>query len=93
MRQPKLDCKFFGKIFKAKDNSEVPDDQYVVFLVNDNAFAAVLPEYLQACIRMGADDEQTDGVRRLIERVTDWRAKHLDKLKVPDASGEKMLQP
>jgi len=35
----KLDAKFFGEIFKAKDHSRVPDDEYAVFLAKDNAFA------------------------------------------------------
>jgi hypothetical protein len=45
----KLDAKFYGNIFKAKDNSQVPDDEYVVFLAKDNAFARGLPPKSSGC--------------------------------------------
>jgi hypothetical protein len=41
----KLDAKFYGEIRKVKDDSIVPDDQYIVFLVKDDAFALTLPIY------------------------------------------------
>lgn len=87
----KLDGKFYGHILKAKDGSVVPDDEYVVFLAKDNAFAAVLPLYLDACIKLGADDAQIAAVNRLIDRVYSWRNAHTDRCKVPSAAGEKML--
>lgn len=87
----KLDGKFYGEIRKAKDDSIVPDDEYVVFLAKDNAFAAILPEYRDMCKALGADTEQLLAVDRLIQRVQVWRAANPDKLKVPDAKGEKLL--
>ena len=88
---PKLDSKFYGTVIKAKDNSIVDGSEYVVFLAKDNAFAAVLPIYLEKCIHMDADQEQIDAVIGLIDRVDAWRAANPDKCKTPDAAGERLL--
>lgn len=87
----KLDGKFYGHILKAKDGSVVPDDEYVVFLAKDNAFAEILPEYLAKCIELGCDAEQAQAVTRMIERLHAWRKANSDRCKVPDAAGERML--
>jgi hypothetical protein len=87
----KLDAKFYGDVFKAKDGTLVPEDQWVCFLVKDNAFAAILPLYLDKCIELGCDDEQIASLRRMIERVDGWRAANPDLLKNPDAKGEVLL--
>jgi hypothetical protein len=88
----KLDAKFYGEIKKVKDDILVPDDEYVVFLAKDTAFAEfALPAYHQACIDLGADQEQIDAVSRMLGRVTEWRAANPDKIKVPDAKNEKLL--
>jgi hypothetical protein len=87
----KLDAKFYGEIRKAKDGSLVPDDEYDVFLVKDNAFASVLPLYREACVRLGADASQVAAVDAMIERADAWRAENPHRLKVPDAAGERLL--
>lgn len=87
----KLDAKFYGKIQKVKNDSIVPDDEYVVFLAKDNAFAETIYDYRDACARHGADQEQLDPVNRMIERLENWRAANPDRCKVPDAKGEKLL--
>jgi hypothetical protein len=87
----KLDAKFYGTIHKVKDDSEVPEDEWVVFLAKDNAFAAVLPLYLEKCIELGCDQEQIASVRRMIDRMVVWRVTHQDRVKAPDAAGEKLL--
>lgn len=87
----KLDAKFEGEIRKVKDGSIVPDDEYVVFLAKDNAFAKALPYYLMQCVKLGADDEQILAVVRMIRRVDAWRAAHPERCKTPDAAGEKLL--
>ena len=87
----KLDAKFYGTIKKAKDDSVVPDDEYAVFLAKDNAFAAVLPVYRAVCVSLGADSEQIAAIDRMIGRLASWRLANADRLKVPDAKGEKML--
>lgn len=86
----KLDAKFYGEIKKIKDDSVVPEDEYVVFLAKDNAFANVIFAYRNECVNMGADAEQIAAVDRMIERLTKWRADNPHRLKVPDAKGEKL---
>lgn len=87
----KLDAKFSGVIFKIKDGTIVPDDEYVVFLVKDNAFAEILPDYRAKCVELGADAEQIAAVDRMIERAKVWRAANPHRLKVPDAKGERLV--
>jgi hypothetical protein len=87
----KLDAKFYGEIRKVKDNSIVPEDQYVVFLIKDNAFFKTLPKYLKECKQLGCDEEHVSSVERMIARGKQWRKENPDKLKNPDASGEKLL--
>jgi hypothetical protein len=91
MRFDKLDAKFSGVIFKIKDGSIVPDDEYMVFLVKDNAFAETLPFYRQKCVELGADPEHIAAVDRTIARMEIWRENNQHRLKVPDAKGEKLV--
>ena len=86
----KLDAKFYGDIRKVKDDSLLPEDEYVVFLAKDNAFPATVAFYRQECERLGADAEHLASVERMIERLTKWRADNPHRLKVPDAKGEKL---
>jgi methylaspartate ammonia-lyase len=88
---PKLDAKFYGTVIKAKDNTIVDAAEWCVFLAKDNAFANVLPMYLEECIKLGADQDQIDAVLRMITRLTDWRLLNPDRCKVPDAAGERLL--
>lgn len=88
----KLDAKFDGVIFKSKDQSIVPPDEYVVFLAKDNAFPATLKFYEEECERLGADKRQLAAVRAMRERVTRWRREWPERCKVPDVDqGEKLL--
>lgn len=87
----KLDAKFSGVIFKVKNGSIVPDDQYVVFLAKDAAFYKTLCFYRDECARLGADQEQLDAVTRMIGRLQRWRDANMDQIKVPDAKGEKLI--
>ena len=87
----KLDAKFIGIISKVKDGSVVPDNQWMVFLAKDNAFAEVLPIYRRICERIGADDEHLDAVDRTIARLMAWRKANPGMCKVPDAKGEALL--
>lgn len=88
---PKLDAKFYGEIRKAKDNSVVHPDEYMVFLAKDNAFPATLQFYRTKCVELGCDDEHIAAVDRTIERLDAWREKYPDRLKKPDAKGENLL--
>jgi hypothetical protein len=87
----KLDSKFYGAVRKVKDDSFVPEDEYVIFLAHDNAFAMILPAYRKACIDLGADTEHIAALDRMIERLAAWRAANPDRLKIPDARGERLL--
>jgi hypothetical protein len=87
----KLDGKFYGEIRKAKDDSLVGEDEYVVFLAKDDAFAQVLPIYRLACLGLGCDAAQLASLDRMIARVNEWREWHPDRCKKPDANGEKLL--
>ena len=87
----KLDAKFYGEIRKVKDDSIVPDDEYVVFLAKDTCFAEVLVAYYNKCDAYGADEEQLAAVKRMFERVIRWREANPDRCRVPDAKGEKLL--
>ena len=69
----------------------MPDDEYVVFLAKDNAFAEVVHTYREICARMGADKEQLEAIDRMICRLDFWRHEHSDRCKVPDAKGEILL--
>jgi hypothetical protein len=87
----KLDAKFYGTVYKAKDDSEVPDDEWMVFLVKDSAFAPTLNFYRQKCVEFGCDAEHIAAVDRTIERLKAWRAANPHRLKIPDAAGERLL--
>jgi hypothetical protein len=87
----KLDAKFYGEIRKVKDDSIVPDDEYIVFLAKDNCVPAMLDYYYHRCSIEGADKEQLEAVIRMIDRVRAWRLVNAHRCKVPDAAGEKLL--
>lgn len=87
----KLDAKFSGVIFKVKNGQIVPDDEYMVFLAKDSAFWNTLNFYYEECKRLGADEEQLAAVSRAIERVRTWRSVNHNRIKVPDAKGERLL--
>ncbi len=80
----KLDGKFHGVIVKNKDQSIVPQDQWMVFLAKDNAVPVMLNSYFSECRRLGASIEQLDAIAALIKRVQDWRDANPNKCKTPD---------
>jgi hypothetical protein len=84
----KLDKKFYGQIFKVKNNELVPEDEYVVFLAKDNAFIVALERYLEVCRYLNCDDEQITQTELLIKHVNQWRVEHPERCKNPDAKGE-----
>jgi hypothetical protein len=97
----KLDKKFYvsgagGDIIpptirKVKNDEAVPDDEWVLFMPKDDAFAMTLPTYLENCRKLGADEVQIALIKNLIEDVFAWRKANPDRCKVPDAKGEKVL--
>ena len=91
MRLTKLDAKFSGVIFKVKDGSIVPDDEYMVFLAKDRAFLPTLRFYRDECAKIGADQEHLAAVDRTIDRLLGWQVKNPERMKLPDAKGEKLV--
>lgn len=79
-------------LLKVKDGTDVPDDQWVVFLAKDTAFFNILPLYLEECARLGADAEQLRATGLLLANVIKWREANPNECKVPDAAGERMLR-
>ena len=91
VKTAKLDAKFSGVIFKVKDGSIVPDDEYMVFLAKDQAFLPTLKFYREQCVKLRADEEHIEAVDRTIDRLITWRENNQHRLKVPDAKGEKLV--
>lgn len=86
----KLDAKFYGDIRKIKNDELLSQDEYMVFLAKDNAFALTLPVYRSICKALNADQEHLDAVDKTITRLEIWRKENADKCKTPDAKGEKL---
>lgn len=80
----KLDGKFHGIIAKNKDQSIVPQDQWLVFLAKDNALPDTLRFYREECSRLGASPEQLAAVNALLVRVLRWRSENHSLCKTPD---------
>jgi hypothetical protein len=80
----KLDGKFHGVVIKNKNQSIVPQDQWVVFLAKDNAFPATLLFYIDECRRQGASAEQVKAVEDMYARVMLWRNENPGLCKTPD---------
>lgn len=87
----KLDRKFDGVIFKTKDMSVVPPDQYVVFLAKDNAFPDTLRFYRDKCHELGAQPDQLRAINDMIRRVEEWRLNNVRSCKVPDVEPGELL--
>lgn len=88
----KLDRKFDGVIFKVKDGSIVPPDQYIVFLAKDDAFLPTLRFYRAQCQQCGADDNQLQAVDEAIRRVEAWREANPALCKTPDVAAKELLK-
>ncbi len=56
----KLDGKFYGAVFRHKDDSLVDPQDYVVFLARDKAFLPTLQFYREECERQGAAQAQVE---------------------------------
>jgi hypothetical protein len=90
----KLDKKFYAdhSIRKVKDHTRVPEDEWIVFLAKDDAFAAILSRYRAECARLGCDSDQLLAVDKMIANVDKWRADHPELCHPPHAKGEKMIR-
>lgn len=81
---PVLDSKVHGRLFKNKDNTEIPPDEFIVFRPHDNVVPEMLDFYRKRCIEMGATKEQIKAIIALEDRVFAWRAQHPERCKVAD---------
>lgn len=79
-----LDGKFFGLIFRQKDNTIVPPSEFVVFLAKDRAFLPTLRFYKEECQRIGAETPQLEAIDALIGRVEAWQRENVTAMKIPD---------
>jgi hypothetical protein len=85
----RLDSKVHGTLFRNKDDSEVPEDEFVVFRPHDDALPSTLRYYRLALEQLGASAEQLSATDALIDRVNTWRLHHPHRCKTPDvAPGE-----
>ena len=89
----KIDGKFFGEIYKNKDGSKVPEDQWIVFLAKDNAVPPMLTFYLAACMEIGADSHHINAVSALKDRVRKWREENPELCKIPDTEVDEIFKP
>ncbi len=87
----KFDGKFHGVVVKNKNGSVVPPDQWMVFLVKDNAFPATLKFYLEECKRWGANKPQLQAIQEAIERMERWRGQNLNLCKTPDVDPGELI--
>lgn len=65
----KLDGKFYGAVFRHKDDTLVDPQDYVIFLARDIAFRPVLEYYLRECEQRGCAQPQLDAIKELISRL------------------------
>lgn len=85
-----IDGKFFGLVWRRRDNQV--EEQFVCFVPRDNLLLNMLLKYYQTCVDMGCGAQQCHAVRRLADRVFEWRDKNQDKCKMPDVDPEEKLK-
>ena len=78
------DGKFYGKLFKMKDDSPVSMEEVVVFAIWDKNIIPTLQKYYQFCKASGCAKEQLLGVENLIYRANQWQQKHPERVKIAD---------
>jgi len=79
-----LDTKVYGILFKTKDNTPIPPDEFIVFRAADNAIVDTLVCYLGKCTALGAEQSHINAIHDLLRRVREWRGKHPERCKIPD---------
>ncbi len=79
-----IDRKFEIHARSRTSGATYTEEEAVLFLARDTAFALTLPTYLENCKKVGAGEDQIKAVELLIERVANYRKANPDKIKVPD---------
>lgn len=72
----KLDAKVHGVLMKDKDDTIIPEDEYIVFRPSDNVVPSMLCYYYRECRNRGASNELLDAITALQRRVDMWRRAH-----------------
>lgn len=85
-----LDGKFYGLLFRHRDNQVEPPDGWMVFVARDNALLPTLDFYYDECERQGCDEPQLSAIAALIEKVEAWRDNHPDQLKAADVDPDEL---
>lgn len=78
------DGKFYGKLYKLKDNTPVSMEEVVVFAMWDKNIIPTLQKYYQFCKASGCAKEQLLGVENLIYRANQWQQKNPKAVKIAD---------
>jgi hypothetical protein len=82
-----IDKKFrFLAVNPCKKGVIYTEEDGMVLLAKDDACLPTLKFYHDECVRLGAGLAQVEGIRLLIERVEQWRAKYPNRCKVPDVN-------
>ena len=77
-----LDRKFTISATAIKSGKHYTEENAVLFLAKDRAFALTLPDYVRHCKELGAAPEQVRAAELLLERVVQFQLTH--ETKVPD---------
>ncbi|MDO8357257.1 MAG: hypothetical protein Q7U76_12775 [Nitrospirota bacterium] len=79
-----IDKKYKIQAVQAITKAKHTEQDSVLFLAKDKALPATLRFYSEECTRLGAANDQLQGIELLIGRVEDYQAKHAKKVKVAD---------
>lgn len=79
-----IDRKFKISATSIGSGNKYSDENAVLFLAKDIAFARALPEYLNQCIICGAGQDQITAVELLIDRVNAFQLENVGVAKIPD---------
>lgn len=80
-----IDRKFrFIGFNPSKPNKIVTEENAVLFLASDPAFLLMLPAYREMCIKLGAKENQIEGIDLLIQRVERFQLDNPRLVKAPD---------
>lgn len=77
-----IDRKFTISATATGSGKRYTEENAVLFLAKDRAFALTLPDYVRHCQELGAAPEQIRAAQLLLERVTEFQ--RTNETKVPD---------
>jgi hypothetical protein len=86
-----IDRKFSIRANSLASGNSYTEEEAVLFLARDRAFALTLPTYLENTKKIGAGPDQIRAVELLMNRVFRYQIENPDKVKVPDVDPD--LEP